>query len=124
MSAYEVTVTVRGTLEEVEARMVRALRAQGFGVLRGGRQSGGARDDRSSGNRDRYELLGTDPAHPRVAPCELLVGEESGLVTVSVHERESVGDVMDAGVAAKAGTLPPQARVRLRAALASLEGEP
>jgi hypothetical protein len=112
MNGYEVTVTVRGTLEEVEARVVRALRDQGF-VLRGGEPHG---------EWDRYDLVGADPARG-VQSCEVVVGETGGLVTVSVHERASVEDVVDAAAAARGAALAP-ARVRLRAALASLAGEP
>jgi hypothetical protein len=111
MNGYEVSVTVRGTLEEVEARVARALRDQGF-VLRGAGEPGG--------RRDRYALVGADQTG---TPCELLVGESSGLVTVSVHERASVEDVVDAAAAARGAALA-SARLRLRAALASLAGEP
>jgi uncharacterized protein (DUF302 family) len=101
MSGYELSVSVRGTREEVEARVVRALRAQGFGVLDG-----------------RAELPGGNP------PCEVVVGETGGHVTVSIHEREPVADVIEAATAGKVAALAPEARGRLRAALASLEGEP
>jgi hypothetical protein len=113
MNAYEVTVTVRGTREEVEARVARALRDQGF-VLRGGEPHG---------EWDRYDLVRADPGAGSQASGEVVVGETGGLVTVSVHERASVEDVVDAAAAARGAALAP-ARVRLRAALASLAGEP
>jgi len=122
MGGYEVSVTVRGMLEDVAARVVRALRAQGLGIERAEPAGAGA-------YVDRYEVSG----RPRTGggragdlgtQAQVVLGEARGLVTVVVHEPEPVDDVVEAGAAGRAAALAPGTRVRLRAALASLEGEP
>jgi hypothetical protein len=121
MGGYQVSVTVRGMLEQVAARVVRALRTQGFGVA----HAGSAAPPGAGEPLDRYELVEEERSTAGGARAAMLVGETRGLVTVVVHGAEGVGDVLEADRTGRAAAaLTPDARVRLRAALASLEGDP
>jgi hypothetical protein len=136
------TTTVLGTLEEVSARMVRALEQQGFGAtaIRGGSLVSRTRvvpferyaeievhdeEPRRRGRRLRGGRRGRDAgAESGGRFCHVLLGETRGRVNVTIELPEARFDIVEAAPPAKLAGVPLGVRNRLRAALASLEGQP
>jgi uncharacterized protein (DUF302 family) len=124
-------VTVKGSIDEVKARVVAALSAQGFGVLT-------EIDVRQTLKRKLgvdfrpYLILGAcnpslahraleeDPKIGLLLPCNVVLQSEGETVQVSALDPEMMFAVVDPETQAKLAGLPQEAKARLQAALASL----
>jgi uncharacterized protein (DUF302 family) len=131
MAKYGMDVTVKGSIDEVKARVVAALSAQGFGVLT-------EIDVRQTLKRKLdvdfrpYLILGAcnpslahraleeDPKIGLLLPCNVVLQSEGETVQVSALDPEMMFAVVDPETQAKLAGLPQEAKARLQAALASL----
>lgn len=132
MSArYAMSATITGTFAEVKARVVDALKGQGFGILteidvqRTLKEKLGA-------DMEPYLILGAcnpmlalraleaDRSIGLLLPCNVVLRQEAESVQVSILDPETMFEVADAGTQAKLAGLPEEARTRLQTALRDL----
>ena len=132
MSArYAMSATVTGAFSEVKARVVDALKGQGFGILteidvqRTLKEKLGA-------DMEPYLILGAcnpllalraldaDRSIGLLLPCNVVLRQEADAVQVSILDPETMFEVADAGTQAKLAGLPEEARTRLQTALRDL----
>jgi uncharacterized protein (DUF302 family) len=132
MSArYAMSATVTGTFAEVKARVVDALKGQGFGILteidvqRTLKEKLGA-------DMEPYLILGAcnpllalraldaDRSIGLLLPCNVVLRQEAGDVRVSILDPQTMFEIADAGTQAKLAGLPEEARTRLQTALRDL----
>ena len=128
---YAMSATVKGIFAEVKARVVDALKGQGFGIL-----------TEIDVQRTLKEKLGVDmepylilgACNPLLAlralevdrsiglllPCNVVLRQEAEAVQVSILDPETMFEVADAGTQAKLAGLPEEARTRLQTALRDL----
>jgi uncharacterized protein (DUF302 family) len=131
MAKYGMDVTVKGSMDEVKARVVAALSEQGFGVLT-------EIDVRQTLKRTLdidfrpYLILGAcnpplahraleaDPTIGLLLPCNVVLQSAGETVQVSALDPEMMFAVVDPETQAKLTGLPQEAKARLQAALATL----
>jgi uncharacterized protein (DUF302 family) len=131
MAKYGMDVTVKGSIDEVKARVVAALSEQGFGVLT-------EIDVRQTLKRTLdidfrpYLILGAcnpplahraleaDPTIGLLLPCNVVLQSAGETVQVSALDPEMMFAVVDPETQAKLTGLPQEAKARLQAALATL----
>jgi uncharacterized protein (DUF302 family) len=125
------SATVTGIFAEVKARVVDALKGQGFGILteidvqRTLKEKLGA-------DMEPYLILGAcnpmlalraleaDRSIGLLLPCNVVLRQEAEAVQVSILDPETMFEVADAGTQAKLAGLPEEARTRLQTALRDL----
>ncbi len=133
MARYAMQTTVKGSFEEVKARVIEALKAQGFGIL--------TEIDVQKTLKEKlgidfepYQILGAcNPhlAHKALSvdrliglllPCNVVLMKQGQDVEVSILDPEVMFEVTDPETQSALAALPCEAKVRLRAALDALEG--
>jgi uncharacterized protein (DUF302 family) len=125
------SATVTGIFAEVKARVVDALKGQGFGILteidvqRTLKEKLGA-------DMEPYLILGAcnpmlalraleaDRSIGLLLPCNVVLRQEAEAVQVSILDPGTMFEVADAGTQAKLAGLPEEARTRLQTALRDL----
>ena len=132
MASYGMTIKMNGTLEEVKPRVLEALKTQGFGVLteidvqKTLQQKIGV-DFKpylilgACNPRFAHRALSVDEEIGLLLPCNVVLKQERDGVQVSIQDPEVMFSVVDADVAKTLATLPGEAKVRLQAALASIQ---
>lgn len=130
---YEMSTTVRGTFAEEKARVVDALKTEGFGVLTEIDVQKTMRE-KLNVEMEPYVILGAcnpqlahraleaDRAIGLLLPCNVVLRQEEGAVRVSILDPEKMFEVADSQTQADLAGLPEEARARLSAALRRLEG--
>lgn len=130
---YEMSTTVRGTFAEEKARVVDALKTEGFGVLTEIDVQKTMRE-KLNVEMEPYVILGAcnpqlahraleaDRAIGLLLPCNVVLRQEEGAVRVSILDPEKMFEVADSRTQADLAGLPEEARARLSAALRRLEG--
>jgi uncharacterized protein (DUF302 family) len=134
MAQYGMQITLPGSLEEVKARVVDALKQQGFGVLteidvqKTLKQKIGV-------DFEPYLILGAcNPqlAHKALAadrsiglllPCNVVLRSTGETVEVSILDPEVMFSVAEPETKALLATLPQDAKTRLQNALATLKNQ-
>ncbi len=134
MSArYEMSVRVRGAFADVKARVVDALKAQGFGVLTE-IDAQKTLKEKLGVEMEPYLILGA--CNPQLAhraldadrsiglllPCNVVLRQEDGEVRVSIQDPRTMFEVIDARTRANLAGLPEETRSRLQAALGDVGG--
>ncbi len=133
MARYAMQTTVKGSFEEVKAKVIEALKAQGFGIL--------TEIDVQKTLKEKlgidfepYQILGAcNPhlAHKALSvdrliglllPCNVVLMRQGQDVAVSILDPEVMFEVTDPETQSALAALPCEAKVRLRAALDALEG--
>lgn len=130
---YEMSTMVRGTFAEEKARVVEALKTEGFGVLTE-IDVQKTMKEKLNVEMEPYLILGA--CNPQLAhraleadrsiglllPCNVVLRQEEGAVRVSILDPEKMFEVADSPTQADLAGLPEEARARLSAALRKLEG--
>ena len=130
---YEMKTSVKGAFAEVKARVVDALKAQGFGVLTE-IDAQKTLKEKIGVEMEPYLILGA--CNPQLAhqaldadrsiglllPCNVVLRQRDGDVEVSILDPRTMFEVVDSQTQAKLAGLPEEARARLQAALRSLGG--
>jgi uncharacterized protein (DUF302 family) len=130
---YEMSTTVAGAFAEEKARVIDALKTQGFGVLTEIDVQKTLKE-KIGAEMEPYVILGAcnpqlahraldaDRAIGLLLPCNVVLREEDGTVRVSILDPEKMFEVVDASTKHDLEGLPKEARAKLSAALRSLEG--
>jgi len=130
---YEMSASVKGAFAEVKARVVDALKAQGFGVLteidvqKTLKEKLGAEMEPyiilgACNPRLAHQALDADRSIGLLLPCNVVLRQEDGDVRVSILDPRTMFEVVDTRTQADLAGLPEEARRRLQAALGSLGG--
>ncbi len=125
---YEMSTSVKGVFAEVKARVVEALKTQGFGVLTEIDVQNTLKEKLGL-EMEPYIILGA--CNPQLAhqaldsdrsiglllPCNVVLRSEDGDVRVSILDPQKMFEVTDTQTQADLAGLPEEARKRLQAAL-------
>lgn len=134
MSTYGMDVRLKGTLEEVKASVVEALKDQGFGVLteidvqKTLKQKIGV-DFKpylilgACNPHLAHKALSTDESIGLLLPCNVVLRQEGNEVDVSILDPEMMFSVVEPETKKALAGLPQEAKSRLQAALAKLTGQ-
>ena len=134
MARYAMQTTVKGSFEEVKARVIEALKAQGFGILTEIDVQKTLKEKLEIDDFEPYQILGA--CNPHLAynalsvdrliglllPCNVVLMKQGQHVAVSILDPEVMFDVIDPETKSALAELPQEAKIRLRAALDALEG--
>jgi uncharacterized protein (DUF302 family) len=131
MATYEMRTTVKGSMQEVKARVQDALKAQGFGVLteidvqrimkeKLGIDFGPYLILGACNPQLAHRALEVDPSTGLLLPCNVVLQQEGETVQVSIVDPEMMFAVVDPETQATLATLPGEAKARLQAALKAL----
>ena len=134
MSRYSMSKTVAGTFPEVKARVVSALKTQGFGVLteidvqRTLREKIGAELEPyiilgACNPQAAYKALSVDRDIGLLLPCNVVLRSLEGKVEVSILDPTVMFSVVEETTQRSLSSLPVETKERLQAALDSLGGE-
>jgi uncharacterized protein (DUF302 family) len=130
---YEMSTTVAGAFAAEKARVIDALKAQGFGVLTEIDVQKTLKE-KIGAEMEPYVILGAcnpqlahraleaDRAVGLLLPCNVVLREEGAKIRVSILDPEKMFEVADASTKHDLEGLPEEARAKLSAALRSLEG--
>lgn len=133
MATYSIETILSGAFEDVKARVIAALKEQGFGILTEIDVQKTLREKLGE-EIERYEILGacnpqlayralrTDRTLGLLLPCNVVLRETDEGVEVSILDPEKMFEIADDQTKATLGTLPGEARERLMAALTKLKG--
>ncbi len=134
MARYAMQTTVKGSFEEVKAKVIDALKAQGFGILTEIDVQKTLKEKLEIDDFEPYQILGA--CNPHLAykalsvdrliglllPCNVVLMGQGQKVAVSILDPEVMFGVTDPETQSALAELPCEAKVRLRAALDALEG--
>ncbi len=133
MARYAMQTTVKGSFEEVRAKVIEALKAQGFGILTE-IDVQKTLAEKLGIEFEPYQILGAcNPhlAHKALSvdrliglllPCNVVLMQQGQEVAVSILDPEVMFEVTDPETKSALAALPQEARARLRAALDALAG--
>ena len=133
MARYAMQTTVKGSFEEVNAKVIEALKAQGFGILTEIDVQKTLKEKLEIDDFEPYQILGA--CNPHLAykalsvdrliglllPCNVVLMGQGQKVEVSILDPEVMFDVTDPETKSALAELPQEAKVCLRAALDALE---
>lgn len=128
---FEMSTKVKGEFAAVKARVLDALKAQGFGVLTEIDVQKTLKD-RLGAEMEPYVILGA--CNPQLAhraldvdrsiglllPCNVVLRQGDREIEVSILDPETMFEVVDPRTRTGLAGLPKEARARLQAALHSL----
>jgi uncharacterized protein (DUF302 family) len=133
MARYGMSVGVKGPIHAVKARVIDALKAQGFGVLteidvqKTLKEKLGADFEPylilgACNPNLAYQALSADRSVGLLLPCNVVLRVSGEQVEVSILDPEIMFSVMDDETKATLAALGPEAKRRLQAALETLRG--
>lgn len=128
MATYGMEITVKGSLEEVRAKITEALKQQGFGILteinvqKTLKEKIGAEFEPylilgACNPQLAHRALSVDRAIGLLLPCNVVLRSVPQGVEVSILDPEAMFSVVDSETQTALSTLPGEAKRRLRAAL-------
>ena len=132
MSTYGMHIKLKGTLDQVKANVVEALKVQGFGILteidvqKTLKQKIGV-DFKSylilgaCNPHLAYKALSTDESIGLLLPCNVVLKQEGDGVEVSILDPEVMFSIVEPETKKALAGLPQEAKSRLQAALSTLE---
>ena len=131
MARYGMDITVQGSIDEVRAKLERALKSQGFGILTeiDVKKTLKTKLDVDFGPYYilgacnpplAYQSLQADPSIGLLLPCNVVIQSVEQGIRVSILDPEVMFSVVDPETQAMMGDLPQQVKARLRAALDAL----
>lgn len=134
MTQYGMRIAPTGSMEEVKARVVEALKAQGFGVLTeiDIQKTLKQKIDvdfkpylilGACNPRLAYKALSTDESIGLLLPCNVVLTQEGDRVEVSILDPEVMFSVVEPETKKALAGLPQEAKSRLQAALAALKSQ-
>lgn len=134
MATYGMQTTVRGSLEQVRAKVAEALKRQGFGILTEINVQKTLKE-KIGADFEPYLILGAcnpqlahralsvDRAIGLLLPCNVVLRSVTDGVEVSILDPEAMFSVVDPETQAALSTLPGEAKRRLQAALEAVQGD-
>ena len=134
MAQYGMQITLTGSLEQVKARVVEALKAQGFGVLteidvqKTLKQKIGVDFEPylilgACNPQLAHKALSADRSIGLLLPCNVVLRSTGESVEVSILDPEVMFGVAEPETKAMLATLPQDAKTRLQNALATLKNQ-
>ena len=132
MASYGMKIKVRGSLDEVKARVVEALTTQGFGVLteidmqKALKQKIGV-DFKpylilgACNPHFAYRALSADEEIGLLLPCNVVLKQENGGVEVSIQDPEVMFSVVDEETKASMAGFPQEVKRSLLSVLEALK---
>ena len=134
MSSYGMSIIHKGTLEEVKLKTQSALKAQGFGILT---EIDVQKTMKEKIGLDYEPFLILGVCNPQLAnqalsadrsiglllPCTMTLRQVGTGVEVNILDPEVMFSLVDPELGKTLAGLPQEAKRRLQAALATLEGE-
>ena len=135
MARYGMSIGVTGPIDTVKARVIDALKAQGFGVLteidvqKTIKEKLGADFEPylilgACNPKLAHQALSADRSIGLLLPCNVVLRVSGEQVEVSILDPEVMFSVMDEETKAALATLGPEAKRRLQAVLAALNSSP
>lgn len=135
MATYGMQTTVKGSLDEVRAKITEALKQQGFGILteinvqKTLKEKIGAEFEPyiilgSCNPQLAHQALSADRAIGLLLPCNVVLRSVGDAVEVSVLDPEAMFSLVDAKTRSALSALPGEAKRRLQAALHAVEDAP
>ena len=132
MARYGMQTTVKGSLEEVRAKVTDALRSQGFGILteidvqKTLKEKIGAEFEPylilgACNPRLAHQALSADRSIGLLLPCNVTLRVVGGAVEVSMLDPEAMFAVAESEAQGALGTLPAETKRLLQAALRTLD---
>lgn len=134
MASYGMNIKVKGSLEEVKALVVEALKTQGFGVIteidmqKTLKQKIGV-DFKpyqilgACNPRFAYRALSADETIGLLLPCNVVLKQESDGVDVSIQDPEVMFSVVDAETKKSMEGFPQEVKISLQSVLAALKSQ-
>jgi uncharacterized protein (DUF302 family) len=134
MASYGMNIKVRGNLEEVKARVVEALKTQGFGILTEIDVQKVLKQKidvdfkpylilGACNPRFAYRALSADEAIGLLLPCNVVLKQENDVVEVSIQDPEVMFGVVDAETKASMKGFPQEVKSSLKAVLVALKSQ-
>jgi uncharacterized protein (DUF302 family) len=134
MASYGMNIKLRGSLEEVKAKVVDALKTQGFGVV--------TEIDMQKTLKQKigvdfkpYQILGACNPHfayralsadeqiGLLLPCNVVLKQESDGVEVSIQDPEVMFSVVDSETKKSMGRFPQEVKISLQSVLSTLKSQ-
>lgn len=134
MASYGMNIKVRGSLEEVKAKVVDALKTEGFGVVteidmqKTLKQKIGV-DFKpyqilgACNPHFAYRALSADEAIGLLLPCNVVLKQESDGVDVSIQDPEVMFSVVDRETKKSMGGFPQEVKISLQSVLTALKSQ-
>lgn len=133
MARYGMQTTVKGSLEEVRAKVTDALKSQGFGILteinvqKTLKEKIGAEFEPylilgACNPRLAHQALSADRSIGLLLPCNVTLRVVDAAVEVSILDPEAMFAVADSESLGALGALPAEAKRLLQAALQTIDG--
>lgn len=131
MARYGMSIGVKGSIDTVKAKVIDALKAQGFGVLTE-IDVQKTLEEKLGADFEPYLILGAcnpNLAHQALSadrsiglllPCNVVLRVSGENVEVSILDPEVMFSVVDEGTKATLAGLGPESKRRLQAVLATL----
>lgn len=135
MARYGMSIGVKGPIDTVKAKVIDALKAQGFGVLTEIDVQKTLKE-KIGADFEPYLILGAcnpNLAHQALSadrsiglllPCNVVLRVSGEHIEVSILDPEVIFSVVDEKTKGALAGLAPEAKRRLQAALAALGGSP
>jgi uncharacterized protein (DUF302 family) len=134
MASYGMNIKLRGSLEEVKAKVVDALKTQGFGVVteidmqKTLKQKIGV-DFKpyqilgACNPHFAYRVLSADEQIGLLLPCNVVLKQESDGVEVSIQDPEVMFSVVDSETKKSMGRFPQEVKISLQSVLSTLKSQ-
>ncbi len=133
MARYGMSIKLEGEIEPVKARVLEALKAQGFGVLTEINMQKALAEKigveikpylilGACNPRFAYRALSADESIGLLLPCNVTLIQERDGVEVSIQDPEVMFSVVDKSVQQGMQGFPQEVKKSLQAVLASLAG--
>jgi len=134
MASYGMNIKLRGSFEEVKAKVVDALKTQGFGVVteidmqkilmqKIGVDFKPYQILGACNPRFAYRALSADEQIGLLLPCNVVLKQESDGVEVSIQDPEVMFSVVDSETKKSMGGFPQEVKISLQSVLAALKSQ-
>ncbi len=134
MASYGMSIKLNGSLEEVKAKVMDALKLQGFGVITEIDMQKTLKQKLgvdfmpylilgACNPRFAYRALSADSSIGLLLPCNVVLWQEANAVTVSIQDPEVMFDVVDASTKESMPGFPQEVKASLRSALDALKNQ-
>ena len=134
MASYGMNIKLRGSFEEVKAKVVDALKTQGFGVVteidmqkilmqKIGVDFKPYQILGACNPRFAYRALSADEQIGLLLPCNVVLKQESDGVEVSIQDPEVMFSVVDSETKKSMGEFPQEVKISLQSVLAALKSQ-
>ena len=132
MTGYGMSITLKGTLEEVKGKLLEALKAQGFGVVTEIDMQKTLKQKLAvdfmpyqilgaCNPRFAYRALSTDASIGLLLPCNVVLRQDRDEVIVSIQDPEVMFSVVDEATKHSMPGFPEEVKTSLQSVLDALK---